>query len=181
MKAISAGASHITHTFNAITPLNHRKPGIVGAAMDSDVTCELIADNVHVHPAVQRILLKTKGIDKIILVTDAMRASLMPDGEYDLGGQNVFVKNGEAHLSSGAIAGSVLKLNEAVRNFMKNTQISLREAIKLVTVNPAVCLGVQAQKGSLEPGKDADMVIFDEQLNILQTFVKGNLVFGGDN
>ncbi|VBB05371.1 metal-dependent hydrolase [Lucifera butyrica] len=180
MAAIAAGASHITHTFNALTPLNHRKPGVVGAAMDSDVTCELIVDNLHVHPAAQRILLKTKGINKIILVTDAMRACLLEDGEYDLGGQTVFVKNNEARLPGGVIAGSVLKLNEAVYNFRQNTGLPLTDVLKAVTVNPAARIGVYDRKGSLDAGKDADMVLFDDQIAISKTFVKGSLIWRRD-
>lgn len=116
--AIDAGASHLTHTFNALPPLNHRKPGVIVAAMEREnVICELIVDNIHVHPAMQRLLLKMKGVDKMILITDAIRACMLCDGEYDLGGQMVTVGNGEARLPSGALAGSVLFMNHAVKEF----------------------------------------------------------------
>lgn len=177
MEAIRSGASHMTHTFNALPPLHHRFPGAIGAAMDSGVTCELIADNLHVHPAMQRILLKVKGLAKMILITDGMRASLLGDGEYDLGGQNVIVKDGEARLVDGVIAGSILTLNKAVRNFMENTGLGLVEAIQLVTLNPARQIKVDQDKGSLEAGKEADMVLFHDDLEIYATFVKGNLLF----
>lgn len=177
IEAIKAGVSHMAHTFNALPPLHHRLPGAVGAAMDSNIVCELIVDNLHVHPAMQRILLKVKGVDKIILITDAMRASLLGEGEYEFGGQNVTVKKGEARLKDGVIAGSVLSLNKAVRNFMENTSLDLIKAIQLVTLNPARQMGVVDRKGSIEVGKDADMVICDDELNIFATFVKGQFLF----
>jgi len=177
MEAIRRGASHITHTFNAMTPLHHRKPGVVGAAMDSSASCELIADNVHVEPAVQRILLKVKGIDGIVLVTDAMRACLLDEGEYELGGQKVVVKGEEARLASGNLAGSVLTMDKALRNFRVNTGISLVEAVRTVTVNPARILCVDDRKGSICEGKDADLVMFDEKFDIYVTYVKGRKVY----
>jgi N-acetylglucosamine-6-phosphate deacetylase len=177
MEAIEAGVSQMTHTFNALPPLHHRLPGAIGAAMDSDIACELIVDNIHVHPAMQRILLKVKGLEKIILITDAMRASLLGEGEYDLGGQNVIVKQGEARLPSGVIAGSVLSLNKAVRNFMENTGVDIVKAIQLVTLNPARQIKVDHIKGSIEVGKHADMVLCNDDMEIFATFVKGNLLF----
>lgn len=177
MNAIQRGASHITHTFNAMTPLHHRNPGVVGAAMDSCVSCELIADNIHVNPAVQRILLKVKGIDRIILVTDAMKACLLKDGEYDLGGQKVFVKGGEPRLPKGNLAGSVLTLNKALKNFIGNTGLSLVDAVKTMTENPARLLRINNRKGSIELGKDADFTLFDEDFNIYGTYIKGKKVY----
>jgi N-acetylglucosamine-6-phosphate deacetylase len=177
MEAIALGATHMTHTFNALPGLHHRRPGAIGAAMDSNIMCELIADNLHVHPAMQRLLLKVKGLEKIVLISDALRASLLGDGQYDLGGQNVFVKNGEAHLASGVLAGSVLALNQAVSNFRNNTGLDLAKAVQLVTINPAREIGVADSKGSIEVGKHADMVIFDEKLKIFATFVRGNSLY----
>lgn len=177
MKAIQKGASHITHTFNAMTPLNHRNPGVVGAAMDSSVVCELIADNIHVNPAVQRILLKVKGVEGIILVTDAMKACLLEDGEYDLGGQRVVVRNEEVRLPAGNLAGSVLTLDKALRNFTANTGIGIIDAIKTVTENPARVLKIHDRKGSIDIGKDADFALFDESFSIYATFVKGKKVY----
>ena len=177
MRAIQKGASHITHTFNAMTPLHHRNPGVVGAAMDSSASCELIADNIHVDPAVQRILLKVKGIARIILVTDAMKACLLDEGEYDLGGQRVLVKGEEARLPSGNLAGSVLTLNKALKNFIKNTGVSLDEAVRTITENPARILGISDRKGSICVGKDADLTLFDEDFNIYSTYVKGKKVY----
>ena len=177
MFAIKAGASHLTHTFNALPPLHHRKPGAIGAAMDSDVICELIADNVHVHPAMQRLLLRVKGVEKIILITDAMRASLLGEGQYDLGGQQVTVAKGEARLADGVIAGSVLSLNKAVKNFMDNTGLDLVKAVQLVTMNPAKQIGVIANKGSIALGKHADLIIFDDNLEVFVTIVRGNVLY----
>jgi N-acetylglucosamine-6-phosphate deacetylase len=177
MEAIQKGASHITHTFNAMTPLHHRNPGVVGAAMDSSAGCELIADNIHVHPSVQRILLKAKGVKGIILVTDAMKACLLDEGEYELGGQRVLVKDGEARLAAGNLAGSVLTLNKALKNFIENTGISLFEAVRTVTENPAKVLRIYDKKGSICIGKDADITLFDENFNIFGTYVKGKKVY----
>ncbi len=177
MEAIEKGASHITHIFNAMTPLHHRNPGTVGAAMDSAASCELIADNIHVHPAVQRILLKAKGIAGIILITDAMRACLLEEGEYELGGQRVSVKDEAARLSSGNLAGSVLTLDKALKNFRKNTGISVVDAVRTVTENPARLLKLSDRKGSIGEGKDADLTLFDEDFKIYGTFVRGNKVY----
>ncbi len=177
IRAIQKGVSHSTHTFNAMSPLHHRNPGAVGAVMDSTVSCELIADNVHVNPAVQRILLKVKGIDKIILVTDAMKACLLAEGVYELGGQKVLVKGEEARLTTGNLAGSVLTLNKALKNFIYNTGVSLNEAVRTVTENPARVLKIYDRKGSICIGKDADLTLFDEGFNISGTYVKGKKVY----
>lgn len=178
MEAINAGAKLTTHTFNAMTPLNHRNPGVVGAAMVSDVYCELIADNIHVHPAVQKILYKQKGKEKLILITDSMRACLLGEGQYDLGGQNVFVKNGEARLADGTIAGSIVTMDRAINNFKTNAEVNIVDAVRLASLNPAKLISAYNEKGSIAEGKDADLVIFDENLNIKKTFIKGkNIVF----
>lgn len=177
MEAMSRGANHITHTFNGMPPLHHRTPGVLGAALDSSASCELIADNIHVAPAVQRILLKAKGIEKIILVTDAMRACLLDEGEYELGGQLVLVKNGEARLRAGNLAGSVLTMNRALKNFIENTGISLAEAVRAVSGNPAKLLKIDDRKGSIGIGKDADLTIFDKNFDIYGTFVGGKKVY----
>lgn len=178
--AIKRGASHITHTYNAMTPLHHRNPGVVGAAMLEDgVSCELIVDNKHIHPAAQRILLKMKGIDNITLITDAMRAAMMPNGEYLLGELNVYVKDGKAVLKDGTLAGSILTLNVAVRNFMKNTGLPIYDVIKAASLNQAKLLKVDNAKGSIKVGKDADIIVFDDDINIKYTFINGNNVYRG--
>lgn len=177
VEAIKAGVSHITHTYNGMSPLHHRSPGVVGAAMLSDVSCELIVDNVHVHPAAQEILLKIKGCDSLILITDAMRACLVKEGTYELGGQEVVVKNKEARLSNGALAGSVLTIDSAIRNFIHNHGAALEDVVRMVSWNPARTLCIEDRKGSIEIGKDADMVLFDENIEIYETIVNGKTVY----
>lgn len=177
IKGIEKGITHSTHTFNAMSKLHHREPGVVGAALTTDVCCELIADNIHVHPALFKLMLRAKGLDKIILVTDCVRAGGLPDGEYTLGGQKIFVKDGKSTLSNGTIAGSVLKLNEAIRNFEDATELTIDQVIKCVTENPAKSLGVFDKVGSIEEGKDADFAIFDEALNMNMTIGKGCMLY----
>ena len=121
MEAIKCGITHATHTFNAMTPLNHREPGVVGAIMNSDVSAELIADKIHINPVIFPILLKVKGKDKVVLITDSMRAGCMKDGISELGGQKVIVKNNAARLADGTLAGSILTLEKAVKNIYENT------------------------------------------------------------
>ncbi|WP_427337938.1 N-acetylglucosamine-6-phosphate deacetylase [Caloranaerobacter sp. DY30410] len=176
-KAIKSGIKHATHLFNAMTPMHHRDPGIVGAVLRSDITCELIADKIHVHPAIFQLLIDIKGIKNLVLITDSMRAGCMKDGIYELGGQKVIVKNRSARLEDNTLAGSVLTLNKAVKNILENTSIKLHEAIRLVTLNPARVIGIDKNKGSLNIGKDADITIFDQDLNIYFTVVEGNVVF----
>ncbi|MEQ8198794.1 MAG: N-acetylglucosamine-6-phosphate deacetylase, partial [Clostridiaceae bacterium] len=162
-EAISLGVSNITHLFNAMTPLNHRDPGVVGAALMSDNYCEIIADTIHVNKKLFQFVLNNKGKEKIVLITDSMRAAGMKEGKYDLGGQGVYVKGGAARLASGNLAGSVLTLNKAVLNFFENTSLTLNEAIYMASLNPARSIGIDNKKGSLDIGKDADISIFDEE------------------
>ena len=177
LDAIQRGASHITHLFNAQTGLHHRQPGIVGAAMTSKVFVELIADNVHVHPAVQKILSKVKPVSEIILITDSCRACGIGDGEIEFGGQKVFVKNNVATLENGNLAASVAKMNDVVKNFYDNTDLTLPEVIETVTKNPARELKVFDKVGSIEVGKAADFVIFDKNFAVQKTFVNGREIF----
>jgi len=180
MKSINAGLSHVTHIFNAMRGLHHREPGVVGAALSSpELSVELIADGIHVHPKVMEILIKLKGAEKTILITDAMRAAGKPDGKYDLGGQEVVVKNGQAKLKNGTIAGSVLTMNKAIRNLVETVGISLMKAIQMATISPAKCLGIEGKKGSLKPGKDADIVILNRELEVELTMVKGKVIYMG--
>lgn len=177
MDAINAGITHATHTFNAMTPLHHRKPGIVGAVFNSRVVCELIADKIHVHPSLFQLLVNIKGKDKVVLITDSMRAGCMKDGEYDLGGQKVIVKDNSARLEDGVLAGSVLTLNKAVCNIKNNTNLKINEVINMVSLNPAREIKLDKYKGSLEVNKDADIVIFDKDINIKETIVEGNIIY----
>jgi N-acetylglucosamine-6-phosphate deacetylase len=175
--AVREGASHVTHLCNAMTGLHHRTPGLLGAALDSAVTCELIADNLHVHPAVQRLIYHTKDISEIELITDSMRACGMADGIYELGGQTVIVENGAARLTDGTLAGSIVTLNRAMANFRKNTGATIPEVVRMVTENQAQELGLFEKVGSLSPGAAADVTIFNDDFVILQTFVNGREVY----
>ncbi len=178
MESIDNGISRATHTFNAMTPLHHRKPGIVGAIMNTDIYCELIADNIHVHKGAINALTKVKGKDKIILITDSMRAGCMKNGMWELGGgQKVIVKNGSARLEDNTLAGSILTLDNAVKNMKNNIEASLCEVISMVTINPAKDINIYDKKGSLEKGKDADIVIFDKDINISMTIAEGDIVY----
>ena len=173
LTAINHGASHVTHLFNAQTGLHHRKPGIVGAALDSNATVELIADNVHVHPAAQRIVAKCKPRSEIVLITDSLRACGLGDGVIEFGGQKVFVNGLRATLEDGTLAGSVAPMNHVLRNFHANTGLDVAACVELVTKNPAVELGIYDALGSLTVGKVADIVIFDDAFNVSKTFVAG--------
>ena len=173
-KSFSWGVSHATHLFNAMNPYHHRKPGIVGAVLDADVTCDVIPDLVHTHPSTLKLVQQVKK-EKLILITDAMRAGCMKCGTYDLGGRRVDVSGGKAVLEDGTLAGSVLKMNEALLNMTRHTAMTLVEAVNAVTKGPAKKLGIN--KGELRPGYDADIVIFDEEFNILYSIVSGEVKY----
>ncbi len=175
-EAIQLGISHATHTFNGMSGFNHREPGAVGAILMSDVSAELIADKIHVNPEIFEWFYQVKS-GNIVLITDSMRAGCMPDGVYDLGGQEVIVENGSARLRTGSLAGSVLTLNKAVRNFYEETTLSLPAVYQLASLNAARSIGVEDCKGSIEIGKDADLVIWDEALEALVTIVEGKIVY----
>lgn len=175
---IKAGITHVTHVFNAMREFNHREPGVVGAALSSPkLILEMIADGIHLHPIVMKILLKIKEIEEVILITDAMRAASKPEDTYNLGGQEVIVSNEQARLKDGTLAGSVLTLDKAVRNMVNMVGVSLVEAIRMVTINPARCLEIGDKKGSLEQGKDADIVVLNKKLEVDFTLVKGKIVY----
>lgn len=176
--AVAAGASNVTHTYNAQTPLHHREAGVVGAAMLFDeLNCEMICDTIHVSVPAIRIFVKNKPHDKFTLITDAMRAKGMPDGLSELGGQQVFVKNGEARLADGTLAGSVLKMNVAIKNLVEKVGVSLTEAVDFASANPAKNLGLYDERGSIEVGKRADFAVMDKDFNILCTVVGGKVVY----
>lgn len=177
LQAIESGASHITHLFNAQSGLHHRKPGIVGAALTSKVIVELIADNVHVHPAAQKIVAKVKPRDEIILITDSVKACGIGDGLSELGGQKIFVNGNLATLEDGTLAGSVATMNNVVKNFARNSNFSVAEVVELVTKNPARELKIFDKVGSIEIGKSADFVIFDDNFNVKRTIIDGKIIF----
>lgn len=179
-KAIEAGASHITHLFNAQTGLNHRKPGIVGAALTSPVFTELIADTFHVHDGLFSLLYNVKR-DLLVLVTDCTRAGGLPDGEYTLGEQPIFVNGIECRLQDGTIAGSVLKLNDAARNLHCLGGVPLKDAIHAASLSAARTLGMDREKGSIEEGKDADIIFIDDECRVYAAFVRGTLKYSKEN
>ncbi len=172
--SFDAGISHATHLGNAMSGFHHRNPGVLGAVLDSDITCDVIADGIHIHKASLRIFWQQKK-DKLILITDAMRAGCMKCGAYNLGGQEVNVRDGKATLADGRLAGSVLRLNEALANMVKFTDMTLVEAIYSVTAAPARKLEIN--KGFIQTGYDADIVLFDEKLDILTTIVGGKIKY----
>lgn len=177
-KAIAAGASNVTHTYNAQTALHHREIGTVGSAMLLDeLNCELIADTIHVSVPAMRLLVKNKPADKISLITDAMRAKGIPDGVSELGGQTVYVKNGEARLEDGTLAGSVLKMNRAIENAVTKVGMSFTQAIDCATKNPARMLKIDDEAGSIKVGKRADFTVLNDKYDVLLTVRGGEIVY----
>ncbi|MCI0421431.1 MAG: N-acetylglucosamine-6-phosphate deacetylase [Acidobacteria bacterium] len=176
-EAIQVGASNATHTFNAMRDFNHRQPGVLGAVLtDSRVWAELIADGAHVDPVAIQMLLKCKGHRRILLVTDAISAAGMPDGDFQLGSLAVKVSQGVCRSPEGALAGSTLSLDQALRNMVSWTGIPLEEAVYMASRNPAESIGVAGTKGSIQPGYDADMVLLNDDLHVHATFCDGKLV-----
>lgn len=177
-EGIQAGLSHVTHIFNAMRGLHHREPGVVGAALSSPkLIVEMIADGIHLHPMVLKMLTQIKESEKLVLITDAMRATGFKEGTYDLGGQEVIVTQGQAKLKNGTLAGSVLTMDKAVKNLVTKVGISLLNAVQMASYNPAKCLGIDDKKGSLELYKDADIVILNKNLETELTMVAGKVVY----
>ena len=169
--------THVTHTYNAQTGLHHRKPGLVGALMSMDeITAELIADKIHVHPGAMKVLIRAVGTDRVVLITDAMEAAGLPEGTYSLLGHEVTVKEGSARLADGTLAGSAALMNECVRNVHKDVEVSLANAVKMATLNPARAMGFSNRLGSIAVGKDASLAVIDEEVNVYLTMVKGEIV-----
>lgn len=176
--AVNLGATQATHTYNAMSGLHHREPGTVGAVLTIDsLSAQLIADNVHVHPAAMQVLYQCKGHQGIILISDAMRAAGLAEGQYSLGGQDVFVQQGTCRLADGTLAGSVLTLDEALRSYMAATSSSLYEAWPATSRNAARSLGMADALGSIAPGYWADIVLLDADFRVAATIVAGQLVY----
>ncbi len=176
LRGVEAGVTHTTHTFNAMSPLTHREPGTVGLALtDERVYCELIADTFHVSPLLFALMAKQKG-DRLVLITDSIQVAHLPDGPHDQGGQTVIVSGIRLRFPDGTIAGSALTMDRAVRNFREHTGLPLHEVVNMASLYPARSIGVDDQKGSLEAGKDADILIADRDFNVLQTYVRGERV-----
>lgn len=175
-EAVAHGAKHVTHLYNAGTAFEHRNPGLSGAAwVNDELSTESIVDGIHSHPASIKIAYKQKGNKRFFLITDAMRAKGMPDGEYDLGGQNVIVKGSEARLTSGALAGSILKMNEGLKNLIEFTGASLDDLWRVTSLNQAIALKIEDDKGSIAIGKDADIVVVDDDIQVLTTIKSGKV------
>ncbi|MEX1021218.1 MAG: N-acetylglucosamine-6-phosphate deacetylase [Litorilinea sp.] len=176
--AFAQGMDQVTHTYNAMTGLHHRAPGSVGAALvDDRVYAQLIADGIHVHPAAMSILARAKGPDKVVLITDAMAATGMGPGRYALGGLPVVVENDECRLESGALAGSILTMDAALRNFMAATALPLETAWISTSYAPACALGLDAHLGAIEPGFAADLVLLDAELRVVATIIGGEVAY----
>jgi len=176
--AFSLGVGHVTHCFNAMRPFHHRDPGCVGAALNAlDVTCELIADGVHVHPAAMEMLLRLKGVEKTVLVSDGIPLAGLDDGSFELQGERVDVKGGVARREDGTLAGSAAPLDAMVRNAVAWLPVSAAEAIRMATLNPASVIGLADRKGRIAPGYDADLVVLTPDLHVVMTFVAGEPVY----
>jgi len=177
-RALRGKFTHITHIFNAQSPLHHRQPGVVGAVLNSEgASAELIADGVHVHPAAIRILMRCLGSERIVLITDAMPGAGLPDGSYTLLGQQATVKDRKALLPNGTLAGSTATMDTCVRNMVEQVGVPFADAVWMATYNPAKVIGADNSIGSLAPGKKANITVFDKNMNIKMTFINGNLMY----
>lgn len=180
--AIRLGITHATHCFNAMPPLHHRAPGPLGAIVESpDVLGELIADGVHVHPAAMRFLIGALGRGRVVGITDALSAAGLPEGEFTFAGQPARVAGGVARLADGTIAGSVLTMDQALRNLVERCAVSLADAVGMLTTNPARAAHVAARKGALQAGYDADVAVLDDSLTLQATYCRGELAFATES
>ncbi len=174
LTGIDNGVAHVTHMFNAMEPFHHRTPGVITAALLHDeLKVELIADGIHVHPAVMKLIYRVKGDGGIILITDAIRASGMPDGEYTFMDQKIFVKEKKAYLEDGTLAGSTLTMEVAVKNMVELAEVPLTHAVRMASLNGAKVLGLSRRKGILAVGKDADLVLLDNAYEVQMTVSEG--------
>ena len=172
IKAIDCGAKCLTHTFNAMPPIHHREPAVIGAAVEKNIYAQVSCDGLHIHPAAIFMLYKMFGVEKMIIISDSMRATGLSDGEYDLGGLNVTVNGSEARLSDGTLAGSVTTLLDGVRNVI-SYGIPEEDAFRMATQTPAELLGIN--KGKIAAGYDADFIVLDNKLSLLHTVIGGEI------
>jgi len=184
MRAVEAGARHVTHTYNVMSGFHHRRPGVVGAVLTCDqVTGELIADGFHVSPPAMDILIRCKGVDKVAVITDNVPLAGLPDGTYEMFGRTVVKKDGISRVAGSTpgqdntMAGSEWPLNGNIHNLVDLVGVRLVDAVRMATLTPAIIVDVDAHKGSIEPGKDADLVVIDEQVRVYLTMVRGQVVF----
>ena len=176
VKAIDNGAAHVTHMFNAMKPFHHRTPGLITAALlHNELKVELIADGIHVHPAVMKLIYRVKGDGGIILITDAIRASGMPNGQYSFMDQKISVLDRKAYLEDGTLAGSTLTMDQAIKNMVQMAEVPLEDAVRMGSLNGAKVLGVEHQKGILAVGKDADIVVMDQDFQVAMTIAIGEV------
>ncbi|MFJ5751906.1 N-acetylglucosamine-6-phosphate deacetylase [Peribacillus frigoritolerans] len=181
-EAIQAGTTHVTHLYNGMRGLHHREPGVLGAAyLRDELYVELIADGIHCRPEMIKLAYDQITSERMILITDSLRAKWLEKGTYDLGGQPVNVDETKATLSDGTLAGSILKMNDAIKNTMEYTGCSMTDIIKMTAENPAKQLRIFDRKGSIQVGKDADLVILNDRLDVEMTFCRGNLAFKKEN
>ncbi len=177
-QAVQLGVRQVTHCFNAMRPLNHREPGVVGAAMTMpEIKCELIADNIHVNPVVMKLLLDVKGPEGVILISDSISAAGMPDGDYSFEGMPVRIVNGAARLADGTLAGSTLTMERALANFIQATWHPLADLIPCSSLNAAAAIHLDSQKGKIAIGYDADLILVDQNLHVKLTMVGGKTVY----
>lgn len=176
--AVNQGVRQLTHVANAMSGVHHRDVGAVGAAfLLEDLIVEVIADEIHLAPEMLEIVYKQIGSERMVLITDAMRAKLLPDGTYELGGQEVQVKAGRARLADGTLAGSIVTMIDSVRNMLKIPNVTLADIVQMTAVNPAKQLQIFDRKGSISVGKDADVVLLDDTLKIRYTICQGNIAY----
>ncbi|MFY0778955.1 N-acetylglucosamine-6-phosphate deacetylase [Peribacillus simplex] len=181
-EAIQAGTTHVTHLYNGMRGLHHREPGVLGAAyLRDELYVELIADGIHCRPEMVKLAYNQITSERMILITDSLRAKWLEKGTYDLGGQPVYVNETKATLSNGTLAGSILKMNDAIKNTLKYTDCSMTDIITMTAENPAKQLRIFDRKGSIQVGKDADFVILNDRLDVEMTFCRGNLAFKKEN
>jgi N-acetylglucosamine-6-phosphate deacetylase len=178
ISAIDGGARHSTHLFNAMSPLEHRAPGAAGALLtDSRATIEIIADGIHLHPAIVKLVSAARSFRDIALITDATAPAGLSEGEYEFVGRKVIVQNGAVRLENGALAGSILTLDTAIRNMQRFSGVSWSEAITMATLTPATIAGLERRKGRIAPGADADLVALDDAGIVQRTWTRGECGF----
>ncbi|WP_339283180.1 N-acetylglucosamine-6-phosphate deacetylase [Oceanobacillus sp. FSL K6-3682] len=176
--AVKLGVRQLTHLCNAMNGIHHRDIGAVGAAFQlKDLRAELISDGIHVVPEMLQLIFDNVGSDRIIMITDSMRAKGLEDGDYELGGQPVKVKNGQATLDNGSLAGSILKMIDAVKIMLKLDGVEIEDIVKMTAENPAKQVGIFDRKGSIDAGKDADFVLLNDEMNIVYTICRGKVAY----